>query len=235
MIGVVVPAHNEQACLDATLAALKTAARHPSLRSEPVCIVVVLDACSDGSRAVVQRHAGKRLAPVRASGHCVSYLEIDARNVGLARATGANLMLARGARWLAFTDADTIVAPGWLAAQLSLGVDVVCGSVAVEDWSAHKENAPRLRERFAQGYMDADGHRHIHGANLGVSAAAYQKAGGFSALPCHEDVALVAALASTGASFAWSAAPRVATSARTDARARGGFGDTLLAQLASLG
>jgi glycosyltransferase involved in cell wall biosynthesis len=235
MIGIVVPAHNEQACLGATLAALKQAAAHPLLDGEPVCIVVVLDACSDGSLAIVQRHAGRRLAPVRATGHCVSYVEIDVRNVGLARATGANLVLAQGARWLGFTDADTIVAPSWLAAQLSLGVDAVCGSVAVEDWSAHKDLGPRLRERFAQDYTDADGHRHIHGANLGVSAAAYQKAGGFPALPCHEDVALVTALASTGATIAWSAAPRVATSARTDARARGGFGDTLLAQLATLG
>ena len=65
-------------------------------------------------------------------------------------------------------------------------------------------------------------------ANLGVSAAAYLAAGGFEAVPCHEDVLLVQALERTGARFAWSALPRVFTSARTDARARGGFGDTLL-------
>jgi hypothetical protein len=37
-----------------------------------------------------------------------------------------------------------------------------------------------------------------------------------------------------GARIAWSAGPRVTTSARTDARARGGFGDTILAMVASL-
>ena len=37
-----------------------------------------------------------------------------------------------------------------------------------------------------------------------------------------------AALQASGARIAWSAAPRVTTSARRDAKARGGFGDTLL-------
>ncbi|MEO5934637.1 MAG: hypothetical protein ABIQ08_13950, partial [Duganella sp.] len=48
-----------------------------------------------------------------------------------------------------------------------------------------------------------------------------------------EDVALVAALERCGARFAWSSAPRVVTSARRDARAGGGFGDTLLRYAAS--
>ena len=129
--------------------------------------------------------------------------------------------------WLAFTDADTLVAPEWLVHQLALNADVVCGTVGVEDWAAHHENATVLRQHFARIYMDADGHHHIHGANLGVSADAYRKAGGFLPIACSEDVALVAALSATGARIAWSAAPRVITSARTDTRARGGFGDTL--------
>ncbi|RYY84013.1 MAG: glycosyltransferase family 2 protein, partial [Comamonadaceae bacterium] len=77
------------------------------------------------------------------------------------------------------------------------------------------------------------GHRHVHGANLGVSATAYRRAGGFPALACSEDVALVEALKAMGANIAWSAAPRVSTSARANARARGGFGDTLLAVIAA--
>ena len=60
-----------------------------------------------------------------------------------------------------------------------------------------------------------------------MCAQAYQRAGGFEPLACSEDVALVEALQRSGATIAWSAAPRVMTSARTDARARGGFGDTL--------
>ena len=167
-----------------------------------------------------QRQRGPQVA--------LSYSQIDQRKVGAARACGAARVLSEGARWLAFTDADTRVSPEWLVQQLALGVDVVCGSVAVDDWSPHADHAAMLRKHFSQTYNDRDGHRHIHGANLGVAADAYVKAGGFQPVPCHEDVYLVAALERIGARFAWSAAPRVITSARTDARARGGFGDTML-------
>ncbi len=228
MIGIAVPAHNEQDTLGPCLAALLGAARAASLEGEAVCVCVVLDACDDGSAAIV----GEQQAAFDAAGVVLDCISVDARQVGVARAAGARTLLARGARWLAFTDADTRVSPQWLAAQLRLGADVVCGSVAVDDWSPHAGNAQALREHFARTYQDRDGHRHIHGANLGVSAAAYVAAGGFAPVSCHEDVLLVAALEANGARFAWSAQPRVFTSARTDARARGGFGDTLLAVLA---
>jgi len=224
MIGIAIPAHNEEAVLGACLDALLAAARDPALGGEAVMVQVVLDACDDASAAVV---AGRRAA-FGAAGVALDCAAVDARLVGAARAEGARLLLLRGARWLAFTDADTRVAPDWLAAQLALDADVVCGSVAVDDWSPHAGRADALRTHFHNTYQDRDGHRHIHGANLGVSAAAYRAAGGFQEVPCHEDVLLVKALEGIGARFAWSARPRVFTSARTDARARGGFGDTLL-------
>ena len=227
MIGVAIPAHDEEDALGDCLAALMAAARHPGLLGEPVHACVVLDACDDGSAAVVRGWQGA----FAAAGLRLDCLEVDARQVGVARAAGARHLLEHGARWLGFTDADTRVSPQWLAAQLALGVDVVCGSVAVDDWSPHGGNAQRLREHFARTYHDRDGHHHIHGANLGVSAAAYRATGGFESVSCHEDVLLVKALEGIGARFAWSAQPRVFTSARTDARARGGFGDTLLAAM----
>lgn len=227
MIGVAIPAHNEEAVLGACLAALLAAARDPALQGEAVTVVVVLDSCDDGSGAVVRAHQ-----PLfAAAGAVLDCIAVDEHCVGAARAAGARALLAWGARWLAFTDADTRVARQWLAAQLALDADVVCGSVAVDDWSPHAGRADALRDHFAGTYQDRDGHRHIHGANLGVSAAAYQAAGGFASVPCHEDVLLVQALERIGARFAWSAQPRVFTSARTDARARGGFGDTLLRML----
>jgi len=227
MIGVAVPAHDEEACLGDCLAALLTAARDPALQGEAVEVLVVLDACGDGSGDVVEAWR----TPFAQAGVALGAIAVDARRVGAARAAGARALLERGARWLAFTDADTRVGPGWLAAQLALGADVVCGAVAVDDWSPHAERAAALRAHFDGFYQDRDGHRHIHGANLGVSAAAYRAAGGFEAVSCHEDVLLVRALEGIGARFAWSASPRVFTSARTDARARGGFGDTLLRML----
>ncbi len=116
---------------------------------------------------------------------------------------------------------------------VELDADAVCGCIGVADWSAHGDQAGFIRDHFAVTYHEMDGHRHIHGANLGVSAEAYERAGGFQPLACSEDVALVEALQASGARIAWSAAPRVTTSARADARARGGFGDTLLAVIAA--
>lgn len=231
MIGVVIPAHNEERCLERCLAAVRQAAAHADLRAESVCVAVVLDDCSDGSYDIVGLHT--RLNCLAGGSYVVEAIVVAARNVGAARAAGADLLLAHGARWLAFTDADTRVAPDWLAEQLRLNADVVCGTVSVDDWSAHEDDATLLCRHFDQNYSDMDGHRHIHGANLGVSAAAYRCAGGFAPLACSEDVALVRALEQCGARFAWSAAPRVTTSARRDARARGGFGDTLIEYVTS--
>jgi glycosyltransferase involved in cell wall biosynthesis len=218
MIGVVIPAHNEEASLARCLSSILEAARYPALAGEAVCTVVVLDDCTDRSARIARRYG-------------VETLVLQARNVGVARAAGAQHLLEAGARWLAFTDADSRVSPGWLATQLSLDADVVCGSICVDDWTAHSQE---LRDHFRRTYMDADGHRHVHGANLGVSAHAYLRAGGFAPLACSEDVALVEQLQATGARIAWSAAPRVVTSARHASRARGGFGDTLCAWAVAL-
>ena len=224
MIGIVVPAHNEELYLDACLSSLAVASMHPLLNSEEVQIHIVLDDCSDGSERIVQGHIENCVGRAQR----VTYSHVIARNVGIARSTGASVMLDAGARWLSFTDADTIVDPEWIACQLNLNVDVVCGVVAVDDWSMHAEYADLLKNHFSHTYNDANGHHHIHGANLGISAQVYVRAGGFAPLSCHEDVALVTALKESGATFAWSAAPRVTTSARVDPRAKGGFGDTML-------
>jgi GT2 family glycosyltransferase len=211
MIGVVIPVHNEEALLARCLASILAASAAEALGGEAVQTVVVLDACTDRSAAIAHSFG-------------VETLVVDARNVGMARAAGAQHLLAHGARWLAFTDADSRVSPGWLAAQLALEADAVCGSICVDDWSGHPQH---VRDYFRETYVDADGHQHVHGANLGVSAQAYRQAGGFAPLACSEDVALVQRLLQTGARVAWSAAPRVVTSARVASRARGGFGDTL--------
>ncbi|RYZ12078.1 MAG: glycosyltransferase family 2 protein, partial [Comamonadaceae bacterium] len=168
MIGVVVPAHDEEEHIGATLSALRLAAEHPDLMGEPVLLLVVLDSCTDSTAAIVAAHG-------------VASLSVDARNVGMARGAGADLLLERGVRWLAFTDADTLVSPAWLARQLELQADVVCGSIGVDDWSAHGDQADLICRHFARTYTDAGGHRHVHGANLGVSATAYRRAGGFPA------------------------------------------------------
>lgn len=223
MIGIVVPAHDEEELLGDCLASLLCAGSDPALAGETIAIVVVLDACSDRTKFIVQCHAEQACRR-----NCiVEYLEIDAHNVGIARDVGARHLLHANARWLAFTDADTCVAPTWLSAQLSLNVDVVCGPVTLDHGALPVDIASILRGHFNHVYNDQDGHRHIHGANFGVSSKLYTLAGGFPALTCHEDVAFVTALQKVGARFAWSSIPRVITSARLAGRVRGGFGDTL--------
>ncbi|MET3381535.1 glycosyltransferase [Variovorax paradoxus] len=215
MLGIVIPAHNEEQLIRECLSSVRTASQHPALMGEPVETIVTLDDCTDAT-GILASCCGAATVAIRA------------RNVGMARAVGATALLARGARWLAFTDADTLVSEDWLAAQLSLQTDVVCGTVSVLDWSPHGRHAALLQTHFQETYFDRESHRHIHGANLGVSAAAYLRVGGFRHLACSEDVSLVNALIGAGCSVAWSSLPRVVTSARTDARARGGFAGALL-------
>lgn len=215
MLGIVIPAHNEEQLIRSCLSSVRIASQHPALRGEPVETIVVLDDCKDATG-------------IHASCSGALTVTIRARNVGMARAVGAQALLARGARWLAFTDADTLVSEDWMAAQLALQTDVVCGTVSVLDWSPHGRHAALLQAHFQATYADRESHRHVHGANLGVCAEAYRRVGGFRHLASGEDVALVDALVSAGVSIAWSSQPRVVTSARTDGRARGGFAGALL-------
>lgn len=212
MIGVLVPAHNEEALVGDCLRSIQHAARHSALEGEPVEILVALDSCSDDTAAICHALGVRTVA-------------LEARCVGQARRAAADLLLQSGARWLASTDADSRVPPDWLAAQLACGADVFCGTVRVSDWL---DFAPRVRAAFLAGEHYEDGHPHVHGANLGLRADAYRAVGGFPALAAHEDHGLLHALERHGYAIARHAHPAVATSARRDARARHGFGDYLL-------
>lgn len=211
MIGVLVPAHDEAGHLAACLRSLAIAAAHPGLAGEPVQIIVALDACADGSAEVCARMATETLS-------------LQARCVGAARAAAAGVLLERGAAWLASTDADSEVPADWLVAQRGAGADVFCGVV---DLGALAPQQAWLRSCFQRSERWGEGHGRVHGANLGVSAAAYRRAGGFAAQRCSEDVDLVRRLEAAGASIRWASAPVVTTSSRLSGRAVGGFADHL--------
>lgn len=212
MIAVVIPAHNEARRLGHCLRAVQAAAKLAESAGHRVEILVVLDRCRDATAAVAQRYG-------------VQTLTVDAGNVGLARRAGAQQMLEQGARWLACTDADSKVPPHWLCWQMHCAADAVCGTVHIERWQPWQDAA--LRALYRSRYHAHEGHRHVHGANLGVCAAAYERVGGFPPLVAHEDVHLVRALQDSGARIVWTARNSVATSSRRDARAREGFGDYL--------
>ncbi len=220
VLHVVVPAHDEEsllpACLASTGRALAAVRRaHPELVLRRT---VVADTCRDATVALA-RSAG------------ADVVEVDARCVGLARQAGVDHAARLAADvapqrvWLAHTDADTVVPEHWLLAQLELarqGVAMVVGSVVP---SNDAPVPPGWHERHDLG----EGHPHVHGANLGLTLAAHRDAGGFPALPLHEDVLLVAAV--KGAGFRWCATDttRVTTSARRHGRAPGGFAAYLAA------
>lgn len=216
--GVIVPAHNEQSLLPDCLRALHTAAARAAV---PTRIVVVADACTDDT-AGLARAAGA---------HVVT---IQARNVGVARAAGAESLLRRLAAaepdglWLATTDADTIVPADWLARQVDYadqGYDVVLGTVGVSAWDEHPPHVPAA---FAARYAFGAGpHPHVHGANFGIRASAYQLAGGFRPLSSGEDHALRSAAVGSGCRVVHATDIEVITSARRQARASRGFGDLL--------
>lgn len=218
-VGVVVPARDEEDLLPYALAALDLAAHRARATGVAVDVLVVADACSDDTTQVALE-AGVRV------------LDVAAGSVGVARAAGLRDVLLRAVGvprdrlWLATTDADSRVPPHWLTRQLDLaarGADLVLGTVRVEDWSGH---APHVEARWRAAYDPRDGHRHVHGANVGARADAYLEVGGFAALDRDEDVALVSALAHRR--VVRTGAIPVVTSSRHRPRASGGFGDHLL-------
>jgi glycosyltransferase involved in cell wall biosynthesis len=218
-LGVVVPAHNERDLLPSCLASLRRAMR--AMRGTPVHLVVVADACSDRT-ADVARCGGAEV------------VSIAARCVGTARAAGVREVLRRTRHldpadvWLAMTDADTLVPACWLRQQARYGGqgwDAVAGTIQVENWSGHP---PGVRAAFRERYGAGVGpHPHVHGANLGIRAAAYLRAGGFPDAAAGEDHALVAALAAAGGRVLRTPALSVVTSARREVRAPHGFGHYL--------
>lgn len=210
-VTVVIPAHNERDRLPRCLASIAAAAEHVDV---PVEVMVVLDACTDGSEDAI---AGS-----------VGVLRVSFRNVGTARAAGfAAASTADPAVWLATTDADCVVPTRWLADQVAhhgRAVQGVVGTVSV-DWQEHSHATQRIYERLYRVGGATHGHGHVHGANLGVRADAYWRVGGFRPLRVGEDVDLVDRLLAAGTPIAWDSDNPVLTSDRRNSRAPGGFGD----------
>ena len=126
-------------------------------------------------------------------------IEIAARNVGMARAAGFEAGLASHRS--------------------------VAGTVRVRDWSPQPA---ATRRHFARTYgTPPGGHLHVHGANLGLTAAAYLDAGGMPALTTGEDQALVDTLRARDHRVVATGRIPVVTSARRESRTTGGFADHL--------
>lgn len=216
-IGVVIPACDEESAIGRALAAVSIASAH--VPRVPVDVVVVANGCVDATAAVAQAHG-------------VHVLVVDSANVGAARAAGVRWALRHGSDglWLATTDADSRVPPGWLAAQVESaagGADVFLGTVELSTSDMHRHR--HWAAHYAAGIIDDRRHRHVHGASLGVRATSYAGVGGFRPLAAHEDADLVVRLVAAGAVIAMVSDVPVETSARHDPRAPAGVGADLAA------
>lgn len=225
-ICVVIPARNEELLIERCLRSVLRACQEVQGPNQ-VDIVVVCDMCDD-STAFIARHQLQSKGLV---------LSCDAGLVGKARQLGVSFALdglsirSLAHTWIASTDADCVVPERWLADQLSYaraGFHAVAGTVDVDCFNDHE---PTVRERFRASYLvHEDGsHSHVHGANLGFSAVAYQRVGGWRSLATGEDHDLWQRLQEAGVRAESTDRLRVVTSGRRVGRAPLGFADALTA------
>lgn len=233
--------------LSATASAVTTGLTPNLIPNVTTDVIVVSDCSTDRTEAVAASHLQhpsqhpSHLAPSQLPGqhpsqHRGFVLSVAHACVGSARAEAAHAALARhpGPRhriWLANTDADCEVPEDWLLQHLSIarsGTQAVAGIIDVDSFSEH---APHVHTLFRRTYLlPPDGtHPHIHGANLGVRADAYLRAGGWAALTSAEDHDLWHRLGLSGATRLSLASLRVLTSGRRQGRAPKGFADALSA------
>ena len=224
-IAVLIPARNEEALLPRCIESVFRAAQllPPDVHFE---IVVVVDSSTDSTFAIAESMLGTKGRVLTTNMGTVG----TARSLAAAAALGAYIGDPSHC-WLANTDADCAVPESWLIDQLRLarlGAQAVAGTVDVDDFSEHHSWVER---RFRETYLiHEDGtHPHVHGANMGMRADAYLKAGGWSPLPTAEDHDLWNRLTLSGCRKQSVARLRVLTSGRRNGRAPLGFARALAA------
>jgi len=228
-VAVVVPARDEQACIEPCIQRILQASA-TCRRRATVWVVVVADSCHDCTVGRARHALGRHGAVV----------ECSVQSAGAARRLGTDAALAHFKHsdpawtWLANTDADTLVPADWLARQLDFADQQVTALAGIVRIDAIPGYRPLFARRLFDCYEIAlDGsHSHVHGANLGVRADAYLDAGGWSPLPLAEDHCLWRRVRSRGWRTRASASSVVVTSGRLQGRASGGFASTLCAKLA---
>ena len=161
MISFVVPAHNEQTCLPATLAAIHHSA---SDCNEAYEIIVVNDASTDTTAEIARAHQAR-------------VINVNHRQIAATRNSGARA--ANGDR-IFFVDADTIINPRTLAEALrAMDRGAVGGGGAV--WIDWREPLPlyaRIITILMVIFPKLIGF--TGGAFMFCTRAAYQASGGFN-------------------------------------------------------
>lgn len=233
---VVVPARNEE---DLVAGCLRALANQINVSPAEYEVILVLDGCTDATedraREVVLESPELRLhfleGPAEGAGH--------ARRVGMETACARLLELGRKDGLISSTDADTVVAPDWLAAQFACieqGARAIGGRIELaEDEDLPNGVAGWRAERGHRRHMDllsepANGeepryleHWQFSGASLALTAEVYREVGGLEPRAALEDEHLERILRQRGVPIERPLSVRVTTSARLVGRAERGL------------
>jgi len=194
---VVVPARDEEALITSCLEALATQERVEHYEYE---VLLILDRCTDRTetraREIDTAHPSLRLhflaGPGEGSG--------PARRIGMDAACIRLFQIGRPEGLIACTDADTVAAPDWLAAQLraaSQGARAIGGRIELADdgslpervWRRHTEEGRLRHERLLSDPNPTGEAQHwqFSGASLALKAELYREVGGLEPLTALED------------------------------------------------
>jgi cellulose synthase/poly-beta-1,6-N-acetylglucosamine synthase-like glycosyltransferase len=225
-IGVVIPAQNEEASIEACVGSVRRACEYSGCR-DSLWIVVVADTCTDRTANLARG----------AIGSFGEVIEARVRSAGSARRLGAKAVVDHFCTidprsiWLANTDADTCVSRDWIDVQLNLANDGITGVAGIVRLG--HESSAAAHEVHRRNYpLGTDGtHTHVHGANIAVRADAYLDVGGWKDRALAEEHCLWGRLRSRGWRISSPTNSVVTTSGRLEGRAPGGFADTLKARL----
>lgn len=251
---VTIPARDEEttlpACLDALAGQVDLGGRTLSRRSFEV--LLLLNNCKDGSSAVAR--AWQYAHPDIALHVAECTLSPELAHAGTARKLLLDTAWQRlaGLRFapsaLLCTDADSVVAPDWIAQNLlalERGADAVGGQIELGDRELDQLPEPvrSCYERDRQygrliAHLEAlldpqagdpwPRHQHHFGSSLACTPQAYAAAGGMPEVPTLEDEAFVHQLRRAGLRLRHEPAVKVYTSARLQGRAKVGLASQLL-------
>ena len=232
---VVVPARDEETLIALCLEAL---AKQERVAPQDYEVLLVLDRCADETEGRASEirilHPSLELhfldGPGEGSG--------PARKVGMDAACARLLQVGRPDGLIACTDADTVVAPDWLAAQLravSEGARAIGGRIELADDGSlpehvrrsHAEEGRRRHEHLLSYPTGEAQHWQFSGASMTLTAAVYRQVGGLEPLTALEDEHLEKVLRHHNVPIHRLLSVRVKTSPRLVGRATRGLSEDL--------
>lgn len=251
---VVIPVRDEADTLPQTLAAFaaQTNFAGKPLNPREFEIIFLANNCADASAQIVRRFKSEN---PNLQIHLADFsLGRKKSNIGFVRRLLKNEAHRRlltnklGGGVIMTSDADTRVAPDWIAANLreiETGADAVGGRIIIADDELEKMDAIsrkfhladeeyRLLTAAIENFIDyvphdcaADRHHQHFNASFAVTTEAFRRAGGVPKVKFLEDAALYAALLRVDARFRHSSRVRVFTSSRRLGRSRIGLSNQL--------